>query len=115
MPARKSTARAPTRCEPSDVFSTEHSGSCRSSEREAAVGSALASIRVMMNGGPRVPCLASLTPVSHLANLVARDRNHDCEGFGAHRVCVRVEAVAHLPTRFGRFEIVAFWNNRDEK
>jgi GTP cyclohydrolase II len=69
----------------------------------------------MMNGGPRIPCLASLTPVSHLANLVARDRNHDCEGFGAHRVCVRVEAVAHLPTRFGRFEIVAFWNNRDEK
>jgi len=69
----------------------------------------------MMNGGPRIPCLASLTSVPHLEALVARDKNHDCEGFGAHRVCVRVEAVAHLPTRFGRFEIVAFWNNRDEK
>jgi GTP cyclohydrolase II len=26
-----------------------------------------------------------------------------------------VDAVAELPTRFGRFKIVAFWNNRDGK
>jgi GTP cyclohydrolase II len=30
-------------------------------------------------------------------------------------VCVRAVAVAHLPTRLGRFRIVAFWNNRDAK
>jgi GTP cyclohydrolase II len=61
------------------------------------------------------PCTKSLTDVPRLEDLVARDRNHDCEGFGAHKVCVRVEAVAELPTRFGRFRIVAFWNNRDGK
>ena len=70
----------------------------------------------MQNGVPSaVPCIASLTSVPHLGDLVLRDKNHDCEGFGVHHVCVRVEAVAHLPTRFGRFEVVAFWNNRDGK
>jgi GTP cyclohydrolase II len=28
---------------------------------------------------------------------------------------VRVEAVAELPTRFGRFKVIGFWNNRDRK
>lgn len=64
---------------------------------------------------PKFPCTASLTPVRTLDELVERDREHDCEGFGAHAVCVKVEAVADLPTRFGHFRIVAFWNNRDGK
>ncbi|MBF5046480.1 GTP cyclohydrolase II [Aggregicoccus sp. 17bor-14] len=50
-----------------------------------------------------------------LEDLVERDRTHDCAGFGAQHVCVRVDAVADLPTRFGTFRIVAFWNNRDGK
>jgi GTP cyclohydrolase II len=50
-----------------------------------------------------------------LEDLVERDKDHDCEGFGPHRVCVRVEAVAELPSRFGKFQIVGFWNNRDRK
>jgi len=50
-----------------------------------------------------------------LRQLVQRDRDHECEGVGAARVCVKVVAVAELPTRFGRFRIVAFWNNRDAK
>lgn len=62
-----------------------------------------------------IPCIKTLTPVSKLDALVERDRNHDCEGFGAHHTCVKVVAVANLPTRFGRFRIVAFWNNRDVK
>jgi GTP cyclohydrolase II len=53
--------------------------------------------------------------VRTLEDLVLRDRDHDCEGVGPMKVCVRVIAVADLPTRFGRFRIVAFWNNRDEK
>jgi GTP cyclohydrolase II len=60
------------------------------------------------------PC-SGLPRVARLEDLVERDRNHDCEGFGAHHVCVKVEAVAELPSRFGRFRIVAFWNNRDAK
>ncbi len=50
-----------------------------------------------------------------LQDLVLRDRDHECEGFGAARVCVRVVAVADLPTRFGFFRLVGFWNNRDGK
>jgi len=50
-----------------------------------------------------------------LRELVRRDRDHECEGFGPARVCVRVEAVAELPTRFGKFRLVGFWNNRDAK
>jgi GTP cyclohydrolase II len=53
--------------------------------------------------------------VQTLDDLVARDRDHECEGFGRDRVCVRVVGVADLPSRFGRFRIVAFWNNRDAK
>jgi len=50
-----------------------------------------------------------------LRDLVTRDRDHECDGFGPARVCVRVVAVAELPTRFGHFRLVGFWNNRDGK
>jgi len=50
-----------------------------------------------------------------LQRLVERDQDHDCEGYGPARVCVRVAAVAELPTRVGHFQIVAFYNNRDAK
>jgi GTP cyclohydrolase II len=60
------------------------------------------------------PC-SGRTPVALLEDLVARDRDHDCGGFGASKVCVKVDAVAALPSRFGTFRIVAFWNNRDGK
>ena len=53
--------------------------------------------------------------VEALQRLVARDQGHDCEGYGPARVCVRVAAVAELPTRVGHFQIVAFYNNRDAK
>lgn len=63
----------------------------------------------------KTPCIKTLTDVPSLEDLVLRDKNHDCDGFGEQRVCVRVDGVADLPTRFGRFRIVAFWNNRDNK
>jgi GTP cyclohydrolase II len=50
-----------------------------------------------------------------LNDLVIRDRDHECDGFGPEHLCVRIVGVADLPTRFGDFRIVAFWNNRDEK
>lgn len=53
--------------------------------------------------------------ITRLEDLVVRDREHECEGFGAQHVCVKVVGVADLPTRFGNFRIVGFWNNRDEK
>jgi len=51
----------------------------------------------------------------NLLALVARDQDHECQGFGPGKVCVRIVAVAQLPTRFGDFQIVAFLNNRDQK
>jgi GTP cyclohydrolase II len=63
---------------------------------------------------PQPPC-SGIPRVATLDDLVERDKDHDCAGFGPHHICVRVVAVADLPSRFGRFRIVAFWNNRDHK
>ena len=47
--------------------------------------------------------------------LLSKEGDHECEGLGRDKVCVRVVAMAELPTRFGNFHIVAFENNRDGK
>ncbi|HET9325602.1 MAG TPA: GTP cyclohydrolase II [Candidatus Eisenbacteria bacterium] len=60
------------------------------------------------------PC-GNFPRVDRYEDLVERDREHDCQGMGPHHICVRVDAVAELPTRFGQFKIIAFWNNRDGK
>lgn len=47
--------------------------------------------------------------------LLEEDCCHECEGLGKDHICVHIEAIAELPTRFGDFHIVAFSNNRDDK
>jgi len=47
--------------------------------------------------------------------LLQTDGDHECEGIGKDRICVRLVAMAELPTRFGDFHIIAFENNRDGK
>ena len=47
--------------------------------------------------------------------LLERDPDHECPGLGRDKICVRIAAMAKLPTRFGDFHIVAFENNRDGK
>ena len=47
--------------------------------------------------------------------LLEEDCCHECEGYGEDKVCVHIEAMAELPTRFGDFHIVAFSNNQDGK
>jgi GTP cyclohydrolase II len=54
-------------------------------------------------------------PTDPLMRLADRDQEHDCEGYGPGKVCVRIAAVAELPTRAGHFRIVSFYNNRDAK
>ncbi|MGB7874447.1 MAG: GTP cyclohydrolase II [Anaerolineales bacterium] len=58
-----------------------------------------------------------MTTLTHevIEDLIEENCCHECEGVGKDNVCVRIEAVAELPSRFGDFHIVAFWNNRDEK
>jgi GTP cyclohydrolase II len=55
-----------------------------------------------------------LTPLQ-IRELLDENRYHDCDGFGPENICVRIAAIADLPSRFGQFQIVAFWNNRDGK
>jgi len=47
--------------------------------------------------------------------LLEQEGDHDCEGLGKDKVCVRIVAMAELPSRFGNFHIIAFENNRDGK
>ena len=49
-----------------------------------------------------------------IKDLIERDQSHYCEGEEAD-VCVKVVAIADFPSRFGTFQIVAFYNNDDEK
>jgi len=57
----------------------------------------------------------AMDQIERLESLVERDRDHDCEGYGPGKVCVRIVGHAELPTRFGSFRIIGFWNNRDAK
>jgi GTP cyclohydrolase II len=52
---------------------------------------------------------------SEIDEILQREAKHDCGGVGEKKVCVRIEAIGDLPSRFGRFQILAFWNNRDAK
>jgi GTP cyclohydrolase II len=50
-----------------------------------------------------------------IKELLDENRFHDCSGVGKDKICVRIAAIAELPSRFGLFQVVAFWNNRDGK
>lgn len=45
--------------------------------------------------------------------ILKENENHECPE-GAD-VCVRAVAIANLPTRFGDYQVVAFWSKRDGK
>jgi len=53
--------------------------------------------------------------IQSLAELVESDKTHECSGIGKDNICIKVVAAAKLPSRFGDFQVVAFWNNRDNK
>ena len=50
-----------------------------------------------------------------IKELLDENRAHECEGMGKDHVCVRIAAIAELPSRFGQFHVVAFYNNKDNK
>jgi GTP cyclohydrolase II len=56
----------------------------------------------------------SLTPMQ-IKELLDEGLKHQCEGFGPDKVCVTIAAIGELPSRFGRYQVVAFYNNRDDK
>jgi len=52
-------------------------------------------------------------PKATVERLLQENRDHICPGH--EEICVRVQAIADLPTRFGEYQAVAFWNNSDRK
>ena len=50
-----------------------------------------------------------------IEQLLAEAKDHDCEGIGEDHVCVSIASIADLPSRYGNFHAVAFWNKRDNK
>ncbi len=58
--------------------------------------------------------LMSLTHMQ-IKELLDENLQHACDGYGRDRVCVKIAAIAELPSRFGDFHVVAFYNNRDDK
>jgi len=58
-----------------------------------------------------------MTGARHLTfeQLLKSGEDHECPGIGRDRVCVKIAAFADLPTRFGDFHIVGFWNDHDDK
>jgi GTP cyclohydrolase II len=52
-------------------------------------------------------------PQHTVDQLLAENEDHECPG--APEICVRLRAIADLPTRFGDYQVVAFWNNYDKK
>ena len=45
--------------------------------------------------------------------LLRENVEHECPD--APEICVRLAAVADLPTRFGEYQVAAFWNSFDKK
>lgn len=50
-----------------------------------------------------------------IAAILKSEADHECAGFGERKICVKIVAIADLPSRFGRFQVAGFWNNRDGK
>jgi GTP cyclohydrolase II len=50
----------------------------------------------------------------NIEELIENDKDHSCSKELAH-VCVNIVAVADLPTKYGDFQVVAFFNNDDNK
>jgi len=56
-------------------------------------------------------------PLTHaeIDAILQAEADHECPGVGEQKICVKIVAIADLPSRFGQFQVVAFWNNRDGK
>ena len=50
-----------------------------------------------------------------IKEILEENACHECEGFGKDHICVSIASIAELPSRFGQFQVVAFYNNRDGK
>lgn len=58
-----------------------------------------------------------LSHLTHLQikELLEENRDHRCPGVGEDQICVKIAAIADLPSRYGDFHVISFWNQRDKK
>jgi GTP cyclohydrolase II len=49
-----------------------------------------------------------------IRELLRRGKEHYCDGEDAD-ICVTIVAIAEFPTKYGHFQIVGFYNNRDRE
>ncbi len=59
--------------------------------------------------------LTNRIPRPKLDELIARDAKHECPPNTKKGNCVTLMAVGNLPTRFGEYQVAAFWNDVDKK
>lgn len=52
-------------------------------------------------------------PAEQIRALLKENEGHECPG--EPETCVRIVAIAELPTRFGDYQVVAFWSKTDNK
>jgi GTP cyclohydrolase II len=52
-------------------------------------------------------------PKPVVEQLLEENKDHECPD--APELCVRLVAIAELPTRFGDYQVAAFWNKLDQK
>jgi GTP cyclohydrolase II len=52
-------------------------------------------------------------PADVVAGILKENADHECPD--APEICVKVVAIANLPTRFGDYQVAAFWNSFDKK
>jgi GTP cyclohydrolase II len=50
-----------------------------------------------------------------IEDLLHESKSHECPPENFNGICVKLIAVGNLPTRFGYFQIAAFYNNKDKK
>ncbi|MFY9716790.1 MAG: GTP cyclohydrolase II [Thermoplasmata archaeon] len=52
-------------------------------------------------------------PPEIVSRLLEEARTHEC--LESPEICTKLVAVADLPTRFGSYQVAAFWNNHDRR
>lgn len=50
-----------------------------------------------------------------IKELIKKSEEHHCPPNHGSHTCVKIKAIAKLPSRFGDFQIIAFSNDQDEK
>ncbi len=56
-----------------------------------------------------------MLPKPTIEQLIKENEKHYCPPGNFGGICVKIVSVAKLPTRFGNFAVVAFYNDKDKK